>query len=60
MMMKPLAPVIYTYSKFRNFLENFIFANRVKRHIFDVKKSGTGHDLPISVNDRVISPISIC
>ena len=33
-----------------------IFANSVKRHICGVKKSLLGHDLPISVNDRVISP----
>ena len=46
-----------TYCKFGNFREKFIFANTVKRHICDVKKSRTGHNLPISVNDRVISPI---
>ena len=34
-----------------------IFANSAKRHICDVKNLGTGHDLHISVNDRVISPI---
>ena len=45
------------YCKFGNFRENLIFAKSVKRHICDVKKSQTGHDLPISVNDRVISPI---
>ena len=27
----------YMYCKFGNFLENFIFANGVKRHICDVK-----------------------
>ena len=45
------------YSKLGNFRENFIFGNSVQRLICDVKKSGTGHDLPTSVNDRVISPI---
>ena len=44
------------YCKFGNFRENFIFANSVKRHICDVKLSRLGHDLLISVNDRVISP----
>ena len=39
-----------------NFRENFIFANSVKRHIYDVKYSRLGHDFSISVNDRVISP----
>ena len=34
--------------------ENFIFANSLKRHICDVKNSRLGHDLPISVNDKVI------
>ena len=44
------------YCKFRNFRENFFFfANSVKRHIFyDVQNSRLKHDLPISVNDRVI------
>ena len=42
------------YCKFENFLENFIFANSVKRHICDVQTSRLRHDLPISVNDRVI------
>ena len=45
-----------TYCKFGNFRENVIYANSVKRYICDVKKSGLGQDLPISVNDRVISP----
>ena len=44
--------------KFGNFRENFIFAKSAKRHVCDVKKkSRTGHDLRVSVNDRVISPI---
>ena len=38
------------------FCENFISGNSVKRHICDVKNSRLGHDLHISVNDRVISP----
>ena len=46
------------YCKFGNFRENFIFTNSVKRHIFDVKISRLMHDLPISVNDRVISSFS--
>ena len=40
-----------TICKFGNFLENFIFANSVKRHICDVKIMRFGHDLLISVND---------
>ena len=44
------------YCKFKNFRENFIFANNVKRHICDVKNSPLGHDLPRSVHDRVILP----
>ena len=37
-----------------NFTKNFIFANSVKRHICHVKK-WHGYDLPISVDNRVIS-----
>ena len=44
------------YYKFRHFRDNFIFANSIKRHIFDVEKSRLGHDLLTSVTDRVISP----
>ena len=44
------------YCKFGNFHENFIVTNSAKRHICDVKNSPPGHDLPISVNNRVISP----
>ena len=40
--------------KFGTFRENFIFMKSVKRHIYDVKNSRLGHDLPTSVND--ISP----
>ena len=43
------------YCKSRIFCENFVFANSIKRHICDAKNSRLGHDLPISVNDRVIS-----
>ena len=43
------------YGKFGNFRENF-FAKSVKRHICGVKNSLLWHDLPISINDRVISP----
>ena len=42
------------YWKSGNFRENFIFANSVKRHICDVKSSRVWHDIPISVNGRVI------
>ena len=42
------------YCKFRNFHENFIFANALKA-IFATLKSRLGHDLPIS-NDRMILP----
>ena len=44
------------YCKSVNFCENFIFANSVKRHICDVKTLQLGHDLPISVNNILISP----
>ena len=46
------------YCKFRNFCENFIFANSVKRHICNVKISRLRHDLLISVNDKVV--LSFC
>ena len=45
------------YCKFGNFRDNVIFAKSAKRHIRDVKNSGLGHALPISVNVRVISPL---
>ena len=41
---------------FKIFVRNCIFANSVKRHICDAKISQLGHDLPISVNDRMGSP----
>ena len=44
------------YCKFRNFRENFIFANSIKGYICQVKILQLRHDLPISVNDRMILP----
>ena len=46
-----LADLNLHYCKFRNFPENFIFANSNKRHVCNVKNSLLGHDLPTSVND---------
>ena len=46
----------WIYCKFGIFHENFIFVNRIKRYICDVRNSQLVHDLPISVNDRVILP----
>ena len=40
--------------KFGNFRENYIFPNSVKRYICDVKNLRLGHELSISLNDRVI------
>ena len=48
--------ILLTYCKFENFRENFIFMKSVKKHICDIKKSRLRFDLPISVNDRAISP----
>ena len=42
---------------FGKFLHNFIFPKSVKTHNCDIENSRLGRDLPISVNDRVISPI---
>ena len=39
----------------RNFWENFIFANIIKRHICDAVNLQLGPNLHISVNDIVIS-----
>ena len=47
----------FAYGNFRNFRENFIFANNDKRHNCDVKNSRLMHYLPTSVNDREISPV---
>ena len=44
------------YCRFKNFRDNFIFANCIKRHYSDVKNSRLRQDLPISINDRVILP----
>ena len=46
---------VMIYCKYGNFRENYIFANSVKIHICDGKKSGLRQDLPLSVNDIVIS-----
>ena len=43
------------YCKFRNFREDLIFTDSVKRHICNVQISQLRHDLPILVNDKVIS-----
>ena len=48
------------YCKFGFFCENFIFANSIKRHIYDVRNSRLWHDIRISVNDRVILPFHEC
>ena len=44
------------YCESVNVRENIIFANGVERHICDVQNSRLGHNLPVSVNDRMISP----
>ena len=54
--MKPGDQKEGSYCKVGNFDENFIFENSVKRHICDIKNSQQGHDLPTSVNDRLILP----
>ena len=38
-----------------SFSEEFYFRNSVKRHVCDIKNWRLGHDLPKSLNDRVIS-----
>ena len=48
--------VVCVYCRFGNFHENFSSANSVERHICNVQTSRLSHDLPISVNDRVILP----
>ena len=45
---------LITYT-FENLFKNFIFANSAKRHICHVKNLQMKHDLPTSVNSRVIS-----
>ena len=44
------------FCKSGNFREIYIFTISAKRHICDAKSLRLGHDLPISVNDRVLSP----
>ena len=44
------------YFRFRNFHNNFIFANSIKRHISDVKNLQLRQDLPTTINERVIVP----
>ena len=44
------------YCRFGNFCERFIYVNKIKRHISDVRDSRLRQDLPISINDRVILP----
>ena len=48
------------YCKFVNSRQNFTFENSVKRHICDIQNSRLKHDLPISVNDRVILQFPDC
>ena len=53
---RKLKKQLKVYFRFGIFRENFIFANSIKRHISDVKNSRLRQDLPISINDRVMSP----
>ena len=46
----------YSYCKFENFRKDFIFLTSIERHIFHIQNLRLRKDLPISVNDRVISP----
>ena len=48
-------PNIKLYRKFVNFAR-ILFSRIALRHICDGQNSQPGHDLHISVNDRVISP----
>ena len=48
------------YCKLGNFCENSVFVNSIKRHICAVRNSRLGHDIRISVNDRVILPFREC
>ena len=50
-----LLPTTVKFCKSRNFRENFIFENSVKKHICDAKYSRLVHCFSISVNDSVIS-----
>ena len=47
--------MLQKYCKSRNFRDNSIFANSVKRQTCDVKNSRLWHDFSKSVIDRVIS-----
>ena len=47
--------LVHISCKSGNFCENFIFANSVKRQTCDIKNLRLGHDLPISVINRMIS-----
>ena len=51
-----MSPHVLLYCRFGNFLENFVFANSVTRHISGVLILQLWHDLRLSVNYRVISP----
>ena len=46
------------YCRFGNIRKNFIFANNIKslRHTSDVNNLQLRHDLPKSINERVILP----
>ena len=44
---KVLYPLGPGFCKIEYYGENFIFPNNVKRHIWYVKNSQQGHDLPI-------------
>ena len=46
--------------QFRYFRKKFVFANSVIRHICHIKNSQLGHDLPTSVNNRMISLFREC
>ena len=46
----------FTYCKFGNFRENFIFTKSIK--ISHVKNPRLWHDLPTSVKDKEFSPFS--
>ena len=49
---RPRNYIIKNYCRFGNFRENFIFANSIKRHIINVKKSPLRQGLPIYINKR--------
>ena len=43
-----------SYCKFGNVRDNFIFAYSINRHICDIRNWRFGHEIRISVKDRVI------